>query len=69
MLSSLIVLGAMLGPASRMATQNPQFPKPDLNTPSALQESSIFKYLSTEDKKSNGNHWKSGEIGQTSRFR
>jgi hypothetical protein len=61
MLSSLIVLGAMLGPASRMATQNPQFPKPDLNTPSALQESSIFKYLSTEDKKK---QWKPLEVGR-----
>ena len=61
MLSSLIVLGAMLGPFRPVSAQNPQFPKPDLNPPGALQDSTIFKYLSAEDKQK---QWKPLEVGR-----
>ena len=61
MLSSLIVLSAIVGPGRPVFTQNPQFPKPDLNPPSALQDSTIFKYLSAEDKQK---RWKPLEVGR-----
>lgn len=44
MLTSLVALSALL------RVQNPQFPKPDLDTPAALRDRSIFKYLSDEDR-------------------
>ena len=61
MLSSLIVLGAMLGSVSPANIQNPQFPKPNLETPSALLDGSIFKYLTPEDF---NNQWKPLEVGR-----
>ncbi len=61
MLSSLIVLGALLGPVGRVQTQNPQFPKPNFEPPVALIDSSIFKYLSPEDKQ---RQWKPLEVGR-----
>lgn len=44
MLASLIALSAFA------RVQNPQFPKPNVDTPPALLEPSIFKYLTEEDK-------------------
>ena len=61
MLSSLIVLSVLLGPKSPGGVQNPQFPKPILETPEALQDSTIFKYLSAEDK---AKQWKPLEVGR-----
>ena len=61
MLSSLIVLSTLLGSARPVHVQNPQFPKPDLTPPAALQDNSIFKYLSEEDKLK---QWKPLEVGR-----
>jgi hypothetical protein len=61
MLSSLIVLGAVLGPMSRAAMQNPQFPKPNLDIPAELQDGTIFKYLTPGDKEK---QWKPLEVGR-----
>ena len=44
MLASLIALSAFA------SVQNPQFPKPNVDTPAALLDTSIFKYLTEEDK-------------------
>jgi HEAT repeat protein len=61
MLSSLIVLGALLGSKSVGSAQNPQFPKPNLDIPSALQDTTIFKYLGADDKQ---RQWKPLEVGR-----
>jgi HEAT repeat protein len=57
MLSSLVILGSVL--AGRI--QNPQFPKPGSPVPVALQDNTVFKYLTQEDKK---NSWKPLEVGR-----
>ena len=61
MLSSMIVLGALLGSAGPAQAQNSEFPKPNLDVPAVLQDSTIFKYLSPEDKQ---NQWKPLEVGR-----
>ena len=61
MLSSLILLGVVLGPRNPSTIQNAQFPKPNLDISSILQDSSIFKYLSTDDKKL---QWKPLVVGR-----
>ncbi len=61
MLSSLILLGVVLGPRNPSTIQNAQFPKPNLDISPILQDSSIFKYLSTDDKKL---QWKPLVVGR-----
>jgi hypothetical protein len=61
MLSSLILLGVVLGPRNPVAIQNPQFPKPNLDISAILQDSSVFKYLSADDKKL---QWKPLVVGR-----
>ena len=61
MLSSLIVLSSLLGSVSPANTQNPQFPKPDFDPPAVLLDSTMFKYLSPEDKQK---QWKPLEVGR-----
>ena len=61
MLSSLIVMGALLGPYGSKSLQNPQFPTPNPAVPAVLQDSSIFKYVSSEDK---ALQWKPLEVGR-----
>jgi hypothetical protein len=61
MLSSLIVLSAFLGPKGLEGIQNPQFPKPILETPLALHDSMVFKYLTAEDK---SKQWMPLEVGR-----
>lgn len=51
MLSSLIVLGSWLLASKPVESQNSQFPKPDLVIPATLRDTSVFKYLSSEDLK------------------
>ena len=61
MLSSLIVMSAFLGPVGSIKPQNPQFPSPNVSVPAALQDTSIFKYVSNEDK---ALQWKPLEVGR-----
>ncbi|MBS1728992.1 MAG: HEAT repeat domain-containing protein [Armatimonadetes bacterium] len=54
MLASLIAFSALV------KVQNPQFPKPDTDYPAALQDSTVFPYLTDDDKKQ---QWKPFIVG------